>query len=119
MQRVYVAVRPTVDPGRRFRVAVLEVPRRPHWWQVWVDGRPVSEPVKLPGSHGRWQPMAMSESWNRGVPSCNGFAYRFSGVQVARRPGTGWQRLRNAYRLADRGYRVAARTPTGFVARST
>jgi len=113
----YVAVDLHVRPGERHTVAVHEVRGRRDWWRVRVDGRPVSAPVYLPGSHGRWRPVATAESWNAGTGWCNGFAYRFSRVYVSTRSNLRWRRLRPGYTLQDPGYRIA-RARAGFVART-
>jgi hypothetical protein len=105
-----------VEIGKPYRLAVLEVPGKPGTWQVWLNGKPVSKQVALPGSHGKFQPMAMTESWNGGTPSCNDFSYRFASVLVAGKPRS-WARLTptSAQTLTDIGYRVAP-TTAGFVA---
>jgi hypothetical protein len=111
----YVAVLASVRPGERHTVAVHEIGNRPEWWRVRVDGRAVGTPVHLPGSHGRWRPVATAESWNAGKGACNAFAYRFSNVRIATRPNGRWRRFRSSYALQDPGYRVARGTG-GFVA---
>ena len=111
----YTEVDAHVAAGERHRVAVVETATRRNVWRVWVDGRAVSRGFYLPGSHGRWQPVATSESWNEGDGTCNGFAYRFSRIAVATRPGDAWRAFAVGYELEDPGYRVT-RTDTGFVA---
>ena len=56
-----------VQVGESHRLAVLEMNRRPGVWRVWVDGKPATDPVVLPGSHRIWKPIATAESWNGGV----------------------------------------------------
>jgi hypothetical protein len=114
----YHEVDSTVRVGEPHRVAVVEMARRANWWRVWVDRRPVSDPVYLPGSHGAWQPMAMGESWNGGQPACNSFSYRFARVRVARRPGGVWRRPAGTYELEDRGYVVVGPSGSAFIARA-
>ena len=114
----YTAVIPDVAPGEAHTVAVLEMFGRRDWWRVWVDRRPVSDPVYLPGSHGRWEPMATAESWNAGTRKCNRFKYLFENVKVAGAPGGGWRQLAAGYTLEDPGYRVVGRTLAGFTATS-
>lgn len=113
----YFEIDPHVAVGERHRVSVLETRRRRGWWRVWVDGKPVSRPVYLPGSHGAWRPMAMAESWNGGTGVCNGFSYRFARVAVSIRPGGTWRPLDVGYRLEDPGYDVAQAKRATFVAR--
>ena len=115
-QPTYTAVR-DVTAGETHRVGVAEMPSRRNWWRVFVDGRSVSPPIHLPGSHGRWNPVATAESWNAGMQQCNGLAYRFSGTSVATAPGRAWRPLRAAYKLEDPGYRVSV-LRSEFVART-
>ena len=51
-----------------------------------------------------------------GTPSCNAFDYRFSSLEVATRPGGGWQSFVAGTWLQDPGYRVRHREPSGFLA---
>ncbi len=104
-----------VAPGERHRVAVLEVATRPNWWRVWLDGKPASKPIHLPGSSGRFQPIATAETWDGGTRVCNRFAYRFDELGVAAARGGNWQRFVQAHRFEDRGYRVTA-SASSFVA---
>jgi hypothetical protein len=48
--------------------------------------------------------VATSESWNGGVSSCNGFAYRFKTIRVRH---ASWELVSNAYRIETPGYAVA------------
>ena len=95
-----------IAPGRRHRVAVLEMSTRPHHWRVWVDGKPVSRPIFLKGSSGRFEPIATAETWDGGTKACNRFAYRFDRLAVAAERGGSWQRFVRAHRFHDRGYRL-------------
>jgi hypothetical protein len=113
----YVRVLKSVSPGTSHRVAILEITGRPDVWRVWVDGNAASKALYLPGSHDKWAPVATTETWDGGVPSCNAFAYRFDGVRVATRTGGGWQKLVGGQWLQDPGYRVlAGRSPSNFLA---
>jgi hypothetical protein len=105
----YVAV------GKPYHLAVVELASAPGTWQILLNGKPASEPVLFPGSHGAFQPMAMTESWNDNVPSCNDYAYRFESVVIAGH--SSWERLSSgsAHTLSDVGYRLAP-TDDGFVA---
>src|SRR5262249_16867814 len=104
--------------GHGYQIAVLELPGRNGWWRVLVDGRSVSPPLYLPGSHGAWPPVATSESWDGGQADCNNrFDYAFSGVAAAARPGGAWGAVPSWGVLQDAGFAV---TPSadGFVART-
>jgi hypothetical protein len=97
-----------VPTGGAQRVAVLEVSGRRDWWRVWLNGSPVSKPIHLPASHGRWAPMATAESWDGGTGgSCNGFLYRFGSVSVAGAPGGSWQPLQGGYTITSSTTRLA------------
>ncbi len=116
-QPAYTAVLAGVATNQPHSVAVLELAGRPGWWRAWVDGRAASPPVFLPGSHGRWSPMAMAESWNGGRGDCNGFRYAFDDVRLARSPGGSWRPFARGGRVLERGGdRVLARHLQGFVA---
>lgn len=104
-----------IAPGRHQRVAVLELAQRRNWWRVWLNGKPVSKPIHLPGSSGRFEPIATAETWDGGTRVCNRFAYRFDGLAVAGARGGGWKRFVQAHRFEDRGYRVTA-SRSSFVA---
>lgn len=95
-----------VEAGTRHRVAVLEVAARPGWWRVWLDARPVSRPIYLPGSSGRFAPIATAEAWDGGTRVCNRFAYRFDRLAVAGNRGGTWRRFAWGQRFQDRGYRL-------------
>jgi hypothetical protein len=102
--------------GTPYRLAVFQVPTKPSVWQVWLNGKPVTGEIYLPDS-GSFQPMAMSESWNGGTPTCNGFSYRFDRVQIATHPGS-WRALTDASTLSDLGYQITNRSTAGFTAAS-
>jgi hypothetical protein len=103
-------------PGRPIRVAVIEM--RPGVWRVWANGRPLTVPVYLPGSHDTWRPVATAENWDGGVRGCNGFSFRFSDVRVVEYPGARWQRLVATHPLETPGYRIRMHWPAAFTATS-
>ncbi len=115
----YTEVATNVSNGRPVRVAVLETASNPNGWRVWVNGRPVTPPIELAGSHGALIPMAMGESWDGGRPACNRFSYRFDRVSVAGAPGGSWQAASDAAVLQDPGYRVVKRAAASFDASTT
>ena len=105
-----------VPVGVRHRVAVLELPTRRGWWRAWLDGKPVSPAVHLPGSSGHWRPIATAETWDGGRRVCNRFAFRFAAVAVVTRGA--WSRFVVGHRFQDPGYVVARTTSSVFVART-
>jgi hypothetical protein len=115
----YTEVATNVSNGRPVHLAVLETASSPNTWRVWVNGRPVTPPIELAGSHRALTPMAMGESWDGGRPACNRFSYRFARVSVAGAPGGSWQAARDAAVLQDPGYRVVKRAPASFDASAT
>lgn len=108
---VFIPLEPDVKIGEKHRLAVLEMNRRPGVWRVWLDGRAVTDPIVLPGSHKRWQPIATGESWNGGVATCNGFRFRFERVGVAQALGGSWRTFEPGFTFRDRGYAVRQLRP--------
>jgi hypothetical protein len=113
----YVRLGDRVAPGTRIRVAVVESRGRRGAWRVLVNGVPRTGAVWLPGSHGSWRPVATTESWNGGFGACNSFAFGFSRVAVAAKPGGSWTRLRGVV-LDSSPFRVARQGDGAFVASS-
>jgi hypothetical protein len=104
--------------GRPAHVAVLEMSKRANYWRVWVNGSPVSKPIHLPSSHGRWAPIATAESWDGGSGArCNGFLYRFRNVSVAQAPGGSWHTLVGGQTISSSTTRIARSIAEGsFIA---
>jgi len=104
--------------GTLAKVTVLEMHGRPNWWRVWLNHRPVSPPIRLPGSHGRWSPIATAESWDGGSGgTCNTFLYRFRHVSIAHSPGGGWHQLTHGYPIQSATTRIRhLGGPAGFLA---
>ena len=88
------------------RLAVLEMSEQPGSWRVWVDGRPVTKPIHLRGSSGRWAPIATAESWNGGRSGCNTFAFRFERVSVSFGGGGSWRPFVSGHRFLDNGHKL-------------
>jgi hypothetical protein len=115
----YHELRAHVAPGEKHRFALLEMGARKSWWRVWVDGRPVSPPIHLPGSHGAWYPQAVGENWNGGSGTCNRYAYEFSNLALAQTNGGRWRPFSSFSTFEDPGYRiVGGSTATRFLATS-
>jgi hypothetical protein len=116
----YVELDSEVRPGERHKFKVLETAGRKGWWRVWLDGKAVTAPIHLPGSHGSWYPEAEAESWNGGVRACNALRYRFSNVKLAHAPGGDWRPLKRSVSFHDAGYGLVqlSRVPRSFLATS-
>lgn len=109
----YHLLRSNVAPGERHRFAVLEMQHRPNWWRVWVDGKPVTGPLHLRGSHDRWTVQVLGESWAGNVSGiCNSYAYAFSGVSLLTSASG------RVLAVADPNYVVLRRSGASFVAAS-
>jgi hypothetical protein len=115
----YVELASQIRTGERFQVAVLEVANRPDYWRVWLNGKPVSKPVELRGSGGRWRPIATAESWSGTGGACNEFNYRFESIRVAAATGGSWQSFVGGHTYLDTGYRLLDRGSNAFVATTT
>jgi hypothetical protein len=116
----YVELGSNVRAGVSHRFAVLEMANRPAWWRVWLDGKAVSPPIHLPGSHDSWYPQAVAENWNGNTGACNDYSYKFTNVSLAQSQGGSWRPLKASYEFHDPGYHVVpiSSTPRTFVAAS-
>jgi hypothetical protein len=113
-QPTYHQLASNLPTGKSARIAVLEMHKRPNMWRVWLNGTAASAPIYMPGSHGRWSPIATAESWDGGTAgACNGFLYRFHRVSLARVPGGGWHELSGGYQISSSSTRLARRTTRG------
>jgi hypothetical protein len=118
-QPVRTTVRKTVAVGERHRFAVLELARRPNWWRVWLDGRPVSAPVFLPRSDGRLTAQMMGESYaGLSEGACNGYSFAFQRIALAAPRASSSAGLRGAELFQDPNYVLERRSATSFVAHS-
>ena len=116
---VYHEIGANVQPGEKHRFSVLEMTGRKSWWRVWLDGRAVSPPIHLPGSHGKWYPQAVAENFNGGSGTCNAFSYEFSNLALAHSNGGTWRPFTASEIFQDPGYRVVrGSTATNFLALS-
>lgn len=103
--------------GAPARVAILELQRRPNYWRVWLNGSPVSDPIRLPSSHGRWRPVATAESLTDAAGArCNTVLYRFRQVSIARAPGGAWQPLVGGFPISETAARIKRGRRGSFLA---
>lgn len=109
---VFVPLVQDVEVGEPHRLAVLELSQRPGVWRVWLDGRPATAPIVLPGSRDRWRPIATAESWNGGASRCTRLGFRFEGVGVATSTGGSWRTFVPGFMFKDRGYAVRQLRPS-------
>jgi hypothetical protein len=108
---IFLPLLTDVAVGEKHRLAVLEMNKRPGVWRIWLDGRPVTDPIVLEGSHRQWRPIATAESWNGGTSTCNAFGFRFEQVGVARSLGGSWQQFVPHQTFRDRGYVIRQLRP--------
>ena len=109
-----------IGAGSSHKFSVLEMAHKKSWWRVWVDGKPVSPPIHLPGSDNAWYPQAVAENWNGGTGACNSYSYRFGDVSLAKANGGVWRPLKADSLFQDPGYHVVplSSTPRDFLAAS-
>ena len=113
----YHQVSSDMPVGTVAKVAVLEMHNRPNWWRVWLNHKPVSQPIRLPESDARWTPIATAESWDGGTGgACNTFLYQFRHVSIAHARGGGWHQLTDGYPIVSAVTRVAHHGAAGFFA---
>jgi hypothetical protein len=105
-------------PGRTYSLVVYERASHRDSWRVKIDGKVVSDDIVLPGSHGRFQPVATAENWDGGVAgSCNEYAFGFSSLSIRSAFGGGWSPFDLSRVLRDPAYLISLR-PSGFSAMS-
>ena len=111
---VYHQIASSLPAGKAVEVAVLEMHNRPDHWRVSLNGRPVSRPIRLPGSHDRWSPIATAESWDGGPGHpCNTFLYHFRRLELAHAAGGGWHLFSGGSRIESSVTRIR-RSPSGY-----
>lgn len=108
----FVLLARRIAVGERHDVAVIEVAGRRGVWRIWLDGRPVTEPITLQGSHRLWKPIVTAETWNGGTPACNRFGFRFDDVRVATVTDGSWRPFQPGFTFRDRGHVVRPSRPT-------
>jgi hypothetical protein len=99
--------------GHPYRFAVKEV--QPNYWQVTLNGEPVSPAINLPESHNKFLPIATAESWDGGTGACNNFLYSFQQIKVAHRTGGVFHPLSGGYPIKS-AKTTLNRAGTAFVA---
>ena len=114
----YHAVRDAVSEDQPHRIAVLATNGDPNSWQVWLDDEPVSPPIELKASAGRFRPQVQAETNNSDGTRCNAYAWRFTKIEVAQKAGGSWGPTKAGYVFRDK-YNAATKTSKGsFDARS-
>jgi hypothetical protein len=115
----YVQLAASVPIGQSVRVAVLKSAAGRDLWRVWVDGRPASDPISLPGSAGRLTPVATAENYDGDAAGVvNTFSYSLAGIKVATAAGGVWRPFTSAWLRQDGGVRMIRSAPGSFVATS-
>jgi hypothetical protein len=104
-----------IRPGQKMRLAVLELPFARGFWIV-VSPAGIAGPFYLPRSHRAWAPVVTAESYAE-TTRCNGYAFRFGGVQLADADGS-WDTMRRASTLEDPGWRLRRHGASAFSATS-
>jgi hypothetical protein len=115
----YHTVKAELSPGETHVLAVLEVKGTRGRWQVMLDGKPASPVITLPGSHGRFAPQVLAETWNAGTRSCNHYSYSFKEIRVARAPGGSWTMPKAGYVWRNSQNQAIKTARDSFVARSS
>jgi len=109
----YTELASGIQPGEKQRVALLELPFAHDSWVV-VSSAGIAGPFYLPRSHRAWEPIATAESYSVGA-TCNRYAYRFGGVQLAHANGS-WHELRHGRELQDPGFSLRRHGASTFSA---
>jgi hypothetical protein len=102
----YHEVSTGVAVGTYTEVTVVEMHNRPNWWRVWVNHKPVSPPIRLPGSHEGLTATAKSECWDGGTGGMCNDSYSFRNLSIARAPGGDWQQLTDGQPVPSSATRI-------------
>lgn len=102
--RRFVALPTAVAVGTPVTFEVVELTAGS--WQVRVDGKAVTKPVRLGLAASAWKPIATGESYDGGRGHCNGFRFRFEDVRVRTAGSDGWSAFAPGARFVDRGHVV-------------
>jgi hypothetical protein len=108
-----------IAAGETHLLAVGEVAKHSNWWQVTVDGKPVSPAYHLPGSHNTWRAIATAENWGGGQNACNLYSYRFNHIATTTRPGGRWQLINAVYTMHQANNRFQPSSTNSFTAHTT
>jgi hypothetical protein len=114
----YHTIKAALSPGETHALTVVEVKAKRNTWQVLLDGRPVSPEITLPGSHGRFAPQVLAETWNAGTRQCNHYSYTFRDIRMALAPGGSWSLPKAGYVWRNRNNKAVKLARDAFVARS-
>jgi hypothetical protein len=115
----YHTVKAALSPGETHVLTVAEVKGKRSTWQVLLDGRTVSPEITLPGSHNRFAPQVLAETWNAGTRKCNDYSYSFRDIRMALAPGGSWRLPKAGYVWRNRHNQAVKVSRDAFVARST
>ena len=113
----YHTVKAALSPSEQHELAVVETKR--DTWTVLLDGQPVSPPTLLKGSHGRFPPQVLGETWNAGSGQCNHYGYGFSKIRIAKKLGGSWAVPTAGYVFRDSHNKAVKTSNDSFTARST
>ena len=108
-----------IHAGDTHLLAVAELAGRNGWWQVSVDGKPVSAAYHLPGSHGAWRAIATAENWGGGMNARNLYSYRFNRVAVAHTAGGAMKLIDAVYPMHQGNNHFQPVSASSFTARTT
>jgi hypothetical protein len=113
----YHLVQESVPPQAKYLMAVTEVKKGA--WQASINGKPVSPVIALPGSHGKFSPQAIGETWNGGTRECNAYAYGFVNVEVAATPGgSTWRAGKTGSKYDNAQQKLVAIAANSFITKS-
>jgi hypothetical protein len=113
----YHTVQATLAPGAKNLITVSEV--SPDTWQASVDNTPVTPPIALPGSDGRFPPQATGETWNAGSATCNVYGYSLGSVTIEGKVGGTWKNGKAGFRFHDSQQQLHKTSSNSFTARSS
>jgi hypothetical protein len=110
----YHLLKSKAAPGETHLISILEVSGKNGRWRVWLGSSAVSPAYYLEGSHGKYAPQGIGESWSPHSTACNTYDWLFDDLEVAMHPGGSWTRAKINYQWQDTGYQVKLIPPASF-----
>jgi hypothetical protein len=114
----YNVAKASLSSSEKHTISVSEVAGKNGTWRAYLDGKAVGSSYSLPGSHGKFPPQAIGETWSSSG-GCNGYGYDFTAVNVLKSAGGSWTQGKAGYQWRDSNNQLVKESSTAFRTRST